>query len=877
MLNLRQARNRPALLGRAKAWSGALLALAGLLVLTVSVTPAHAVGSIYVTTTAQGVNDDDQCSLQEAIYAANFDDNVAPDPANLESFISTGCTAGDGADTIALLPPGAVYPVSSVVDDADNYVGPTATPIVTSTILIEGSGARLEHVPNGVDFRAFAVAAGGNLTLREVHVKGFTVKGGNGGNGAGGGLGGGGAIYVHGGSLLVQESTFEGNGAQGGNGGDRSSGIGGPGGGGGGGLSGFGGFHAGGGGGSRGHGGNGVNFSGGGGGGGTVEDGEHGSYGGAAGGYRCGGDGAGNSSIVSGDGADAGCPGGGGGGGADLTFTSGDGGDGAYGGGGGGGASDDGDGGHGGFGGGGGASPVEIVDGCGYCGGSGGDGGFGGGGGSGPGGFVFGGPGEGGTFAGDGGELNGGGGAGLGGAIFGHDATVTVENSTFTGNYAVRGLAGGPGADNGTDAGGAIFLVAGSLTVLNSTISGNESTGDGAGVVVYKPTTGEATTFTLRNTIIANQTGVRACFVRNAATAIGSGNLIVPDGGEFAAPNAVCPGIAQTGDPQLGPLQLNHPGRTPTMAIPLTSPALDTADAATSLQTSQNLVLRPQNDGFDIGAYEAPEPDTTAPTASPTQSPAANANGWNNTDVTVSWNWADGGSGIDPAACTISTTSSGEGDAIVLSATCNDLAGNTGSASDTVKVDKRPPTVTCSAAPVYVLGGSHAVDVSASVTDALSGPVASPVTADVTVADVSTPGVKSKSLTGLDRADNHTTAGCAFYVRFNFLGFLQPIPQSSYKRGSTIPVRFRLGDASGARIADADAQALIAPVCLVRVTLDGTERGCVTYDPVLDTFQYDLKTPKTLAPGNHTVGIRVSAPDGSGVVNSDSTTVVIKR
>ena len=37
----------------------------------------------------------------------------------------------------------------------------------------------------------------------------------------------------------------------------------------------------------------------------------------------------------------------------------------------------------------------------------------------------------------------------------------------------------------------------------------------------------------------------------------------------------------------------------------------------------------------------APPGDGTAPTATPTQAPAANPQGWNNQDVTVTWNWVD--------------------------------------------------------------------------------------------------------------------------------------------------------------------------------------------------------------------------------------------
>jgi VCBS repeat-containing protein len=81
-----------------------------------------------------------------------------------------------------------------------------------------------------------------------------------------------------------------------------------------------------------------------------------------------------------------------------------------------------------------------------------------------------------------------------------------------------------------------------------------------------------------------------------------------------------------------------------------------------------------------------------APTASPSQAPAANTNGWNATNVTVTWNWTDTVGGIDSANCTTVSTSSGEGEQ-TLSASCADLAGNLGSASYTVKVDTTAPMI----------------------------------------------------------------------------------------------------------------------------------------------------------------------------------------
>jgi hypothetical protein len=89
--------------------------------------------------------------------------------------------------------------------------------------------------------------------------------------------------------------------------------------------------------------------------------------------------------------------------------------------------------------------------------------------------------------------------------------------------------------------------------------------------------------------------------------------------------------------------------------------------------------------------------DITPPEAAPTQSPLANAFGWNNSDVTVTWDWFDAGVGIDDANCTESSTSSGEGDPLVLEAGCSDRSGNEHTENYSVKVDQTKPGI--SAAP----------------------------------------------------------------------------------------------------------------------------------------------------------------------------------
>ena len=625
--------------GRGRRFFTALAVATSFAVLTGPVRGA----TIQVTTLAQGVADDGECSLQEAIYAANFDFGVAPASFIPLQMFDTGCSPGSGADVVELQA-GQVYTMTSILDDPYNPAGPTATPVILSDITIEANGAQLVRPNPGRDFtapnfRAFVVVrkefadpdgdlpiAGdgiGRLTIRNAVIKGFTARGGNGAAGGGGGLGAGGGIYVARGFLLVDRSTFEDNGAGGGNGSTGNFG----GGGGGGGLAGHGGdtTHGGGGGGGvRGDGASGMSHDAacdtafGGGGGGTISAGGGGVS--AFGGYRCGGHGGNSVLAVIRDGAAGTCAGGGGGGGMEasaclLQIFGGDGGDGAYGGGGGGGAFrvESGNGGDGGFGGGGGAGNTSgsNVNGVGP---SGGDGGFGAGGGAGAGGYLTGGPGTGGSFAGNGSMTGGGAGAGLGGAIFSDFGDVTIQNSTFKGNYVVRGLAG-PGAGAARDEGGALFAVDGSMTVLNSTLAANESTGEGAGIVVYRSSRDDMfARFTLRNSIIAvSSPAVRECFYLNEVVAQGEGNLIMNNsvaGSSFEDPHA-CPGHVVSGHPLLGTLKINPPGLTPTMALAPTSPALDIA-GPNSLPEDQRGVARPKGPGSDIGAFEA---GNAAPTA----------------------------------------------------------------------------------------------------------------------------------------------------------------------------------------------------------------------------------------------------------------------
>lgn len=89
-----------------------------------------------------------------------------------------------------------------------------------------------------------------------------------------------------------------------------------------------------------------------------------------------------------------------------------------------------------------------------------------------------------------------------------------------------------------------------------------------------------------------------------------------------------------------------------------------------------------------------PSPDTTPPSIGYTLSPAPNAAGWNNSDVTVDWTVADPQSAISSttgcADTTVNTNTAAAGTTLTCSATS---AGGTESKTATVKLDKTAPSV----------------------------------------------------------------------------------------------------------------------------------------------------------------------------------------
>jgi hypothetical protein len=212
------------------------------------------------------------------------------------------------------------------------------------------------------------------------------------------------------------------------------------------------------------------------------------------------------------------------------------------------------------------------------------------------------------------------------------NGTVTLTNSTISGNTATAGDGGGVWA-NGT------------VTLTNSTISGNTATGTGTGGGVWA----NGTVTLVYATVVQNSAPTGANFDANGAlTSFGSVVAQAGGGGANCAVtsttsngfnfsddasagvschfNAATDLVGASNDPMLGALA-NNGGPTQTRLPVSGSPLIDAiplascqADGASGITTDQRGFPRPALNGCDIGAVEI-QPAAPAPTPAPTPAP----------------------------------------------------------------------------------------------------------------------------------------------------------------------------------------------------------------------------------------------------------------
>ncbi len=186
--------------------------------------------------------------------------------------------------------------------------------------------------------------------------------------------------------------------------------------------------------------------------------------------------------------------------------------------------------------------------------------------------------------------------------------------------------------------------------------------------------------------------------------------------------------------------------------------------------------------------------DKTAPTISSSATPAANAAGWNNSNVTVAYTCTDALSGI--ATCPATATVSTEGLNQAISGTATDKAGNTASNSRTVSLDKTPPTITAALAPAANAAGWNNANVTATFTcsDALSGVASCPAAATVSTegANQTVPG------TATDKAGNSAASATKVSIDKTapvITPTLSPLANSFGWNNTSVTVSFGCSDA----------------------------------------------------------------------------------
>jgi CSLREA domain-containing protein len=151
--------------------------------------------SITVTTIDDELNADGDCSLREAIQAANTDTAV------------DACPAGSGADTI-MVPAGTYLLSISVFEDAPEYDNQQGDLDIGSDVIIEGDGAATTIIDGASLDRQTGGARVLQIITGQVYVSGVTIR--NGFDDGGGGI-------ANNGALTLTNSTIA----------DNSAGIGG--------------------------------------------------------------------------------------------------------------------------------------------------------------------------------------------------------------------------------------------------------------------------------------------------------------------------------------------------------------------------------------------------------------------------------------------------------------------------------------------------------------------------------------------------------------------------------------------------------------------------------------------------------------------------
>ena len=260
--------------------------------------------------------------------------------------------------------------------------------------------------------------------------------------------------------------------------------------------------------------------------------------------------------------------------------------------------------------------------------------------------------------------------------------------------------------------------------------------------------------------------------------------------------------------------------------------------------------------------------DRTPPTITLKSRTAANANGWNKTDVTVVWDCSDAVSGVVQE--TVAKTADAAGADQSLAGSCTDGAGNSASATEThINIDKTAPVTTfLSRTPTANTGGWNSADVTVtwSCTDDGGSGVVSPKVS----ATIDTDG-DDQTATGTcaDLAGN-TSTGSISDVKVDKtpptikLESRTPANQAGWNKGA-VSVEWSCADTGSGVVASTVSHDVDTEGAVQKATGTCADKAGNTASHTVEDINIDHTAPVT------TFESRTPAADAGGWNNSDVT------
>lgn len=278
--------------------------------------------------------------------------------------------------------------------------------------------------------------------------------------------------------------------------------------------------------------------------------------------------------------------------------------------------------------------------------------------------------------------------------------------------------------------------------------------------------------------------------------------------------------------------------------------------------------------------------DSQKPTILGSATPGPNGNGWNDSDVAVSFTCSDnpGGSGLQTNTVAGATfTSEGFGLSVTNTGSCVDYAGNAADAVTVsgINIDKSAPVAIAFVGGGITDGGTYYFNfvptgpTGCTANGAISGLDSCNLDAGYSTAI----GQHTITATALDLAGNQSTATITYTVSaWTLKGFYQPVdmptPTTPYlyntvKNGSTVPLKFQLF--AGPK--ELTSIGYIKPLTYAQTNCSGdaitddietlaTGGTVLRYDTTGGQFVYNWQTPKT---AGKCYRVTMSANDGSSL------------